>query len=271
MRSKWGTAVIVFILLLYAGAIVVGLHIRNFSLLQIGSGAQIGTSWQAPRISSIASAGQADSVHYGALLFDETPLYATKYTGAKISCTSCHAEGGIQPYASPMIGLPALFPMYNKRAGHVISLQDRIQECFVRSENGKPIPYDGIEMKALVDYITWLSEPQAGRKPFVGRGLIHLPDLNPDPKHGAEIYAAQCAGCHGQNGEGTGPLFPAAWGPGSFNDGAGMNDIAKMAPFVQKNMPQNRPGILSPQDAYDVSSFIHAQPRPTFNQAYKHF
>ena len=162
-------------------------------------------------------------------------------------------------------------PMYNKRAGHVISLQDRIQECFVRSENGKPLSYSGVEMKALVDYITWLSEPQTGRKPFVGRGLIHLPDLNPDPKHGVEIYAAQCAGCHGQNGEGTGPLFPSVWGSGSFNDGAGMDDITKMAAFVQKNMPQNRPGILSPQEAYDVSAFIHAQPRPTFNQAHKHF
>jgi len=270
MRRKWGVAIIVFILLLYAGTIVGGLHIRNFSLLQIGSGTQIGTAWQAPRISMV-SAAQANSVRYGALLFDETPLYAAKYTGSKISCTSCHAEGGIQPYASPMIGLPALFPMYNKRAGHVISLQDRIQECFVRSENGKPLSYSGIEMKALVDYITWLSEPQAGRKPFVGRGLIRLPDLTPDPKHGMEIYSAQCAGCHGQNGEGTGPLFPAVWGPGSFNDGAGMNDITKMAAFVQKNMPQNRPGILSPQDAYDVSAFIHAQPRPTFNEAYKHF
>ncbi len=44
-----------------------------------------------------------------------------------------------------------------------------------------------------------------------------------------------------------------------------------MAAFVQHNMPQNRPGILTPQEAYDVSAFIHAQPRPAFNPAYKNY
>jgi thiosulfate dehydrogenase len=170
-----------------------------------------------------------------------------------------------------MVGIAALFPMYNQRAGHVISLRDRIQECFVRSENGKPLSYSGPEMQALVDYIDWLSVPLPNTKRFVGRGLIKLPNLKPDPKHGAELYVAQCAGCHGKNGEGSAPMFPPLWGPQSFNDGAGMNNIQKMAAFVQHNMPQNRMGILSPQDAYDVTAFIHSQPRPAFNQAYKHF
>jgi thiosulfate dehydrogenase len=44
-----------------------------------------------------------------------------------------------------------------------------------------------------------------------------------------------------------------------------------MAAFAQHNMPQNRMGILSPQDAYDVSEFVQLQPRPAFNNAYKHF
>ena len=50
-----------------------------------------------------------------------------------------------------------------------------------------------------------------------------------------------------------------------------MNSVQKMAAFVQHNMPQNRMGILSPQDAYDVSAFIDTQPRPAFNQEYKSF
>jgi thiosulfate dehydrogenase len=61
------------------------------------------------------------------------------------------------------------------------------------------------------------------------------------------------------------------WGDNSFNDGAGMHGLPKMAAFVQQNMPQNRKGILSPQDAYDVSAFVHGQPRPAFNKAYAHF
>ena len=44
-----------------------------------------------------------------------------------------------------------------------------------------------------------------------------------------------------------------------------------MAAFVKQNMPQNRMGILTAQQAYDVSAFIHQQPRPAFNPAYKNF
>ena len=124
-------------------------------------------------------------------------------------------------------------------------------------------------MTALVSYIEWLSTPDPSRQPFRGRGLIALPNLKPDPVHGSERYVAQCAGCHGGNGEGQRPLVLPVWGPDSFNDGAGMNGVRTMAAFVQHNMPQNRMGILSPQEAHDVSAFIKGQARAAFNQAYK--
>ncbi len=177
----------------------------------------------------------------------------------------------MQPFASPVVGMTKLFPMFNARAGRIISLPDRIEECFVRSENGQPIPYSGATMQDLLAYIGWLSTPQPDHQPYHGRGLISLPPLKPNPTHGQNIYATQCAGCHGTDGQGRAPLFPPVWGPMSFNDGAGLDSIQKMAAFVQHNMPQNRMGILSPQEAYDVAAFIHAQPRPAFNNAYKKF
>jgi len=271
MKRNPTIAVILVTVGLYLVAVFAGLRVRSFSWIEEGTPPSSRMAWVPPQLSSLSYRPESDSVRYGALLFNETPLYASKFTTSKISCTSCHAEGGIQPYASPMVGLPALFPMFNKRAGHMITLEDRVQECFVRSENGQPLAYKGPEMRALVDYISWLSQPEPGRKPFVGRGLINLTDLTPDPKHGAEIYGAQCAGCHGQNGEGRLPMFPPLWGPQSFNDGAGMDDLHKMAGFVQHNMPQNRMGILTPQEAFDVSAFVQSQPRPAFNPAYKHF
>lgn len=271
MLKRWEFVVAGLVVALYAGAIVVGLRVKNFSALEYGSAPKATMAWVPPRASSIPEGPQGESIRQGRLIFDETPLYASRFTRSKVTCSNCHAAGGIQPYASPVVGLPAVFPMFNKRAGHMISLQDRIQECFVRSENGTPLPYKGDTMKALMDYIGWLSQPEPNRKPFVGRGLVTLPELKPDPQHGAAIYAAQCAGCHGDHGEGRAPLFPPLWGPESFNDGAGMYTLAKMAPFVQHNMPQNRMGILSAQDAWDVSAFVHAQPRPAFNEAYKHF
>lgn len=254
---------------LYASAIVAGLRVRNLSFDFAATKDR--KAWTPPHTLPLGTLGE--SVRYGALLFNETPVYASNHTPSRVSCSSCHAEGGIQPYASPVVGVPALFPMFNQRAGRVITMKDRIQECFVRSENGTPLAEDGPEMLAIVQYIEWLSRLPPNTRPFVGRGLIQLPVLTqgPDPVHGAQIYAAQCAGCHGDNGEGRGRLFPPLWGPDSFNDGAGMHGIPKLAAFVQHNMPQNRMGILTPAEAFDVAAFIHAQPRPSFNPAYQHF
>jgi thiosulfate dehydrogenase len=263
--------------IVYAATIDIGLHVRDLSVLSrlptvsAESALRVKPAWVAPSSASIPSGPHGDSIRRGRLLFNETPLYATHNASAKLSCANCHAEGGIQPFASPVVGVPATFPQFNQRAGHVISLEDRIQECFVRSENGKPLDYKGADMKALVDYIDWLSTPEPSRKKYIGRGLVNIPDLTPDPAHGEKIYTAQCAGCHGVNGEGRPHFFPPLWGPDSFNDGAGMHGTRKMAAFVQHNMPQNRMGILSAQDAWDVSAYIHTQPRPAFNTAYKNF
>ena len=255
----------------YIGAIVLGLHVKSLSLYNNPAESKRKMAWEPPSRSTIPSGPDGESIRRGYLLFNETSVYAAEYARARMSCESCHAAGGIQPYSSPMVGLPALFPMFNKRAGHIISLQDRIEECFVRSENGKPVPYDSLEMHALVNYINWLSKPEPARLPFVGRGLVALPETKPDAERGSLIYSEQCAGCHGENGEGLPPLFPPLWGPDSFNDAAGMNDINNMAPFVQHNMPQNRRGILSAQEAFDVSAYIHSKPRPQFNVAYRNY
>jgi thiosulfate dehydrogenase len=258
------------ILLFYGAMIFAGMLVHDLKFNFWGVPVHA-TDWQAPSYASIPDGPRGDSIRRGAAIFNETPLYAADHTPSKISCGNCHAEGGIQPYSAPMVGLPKLFPMFNERAGHMISMKDRIQECFVRSENGKPLDYEGDTMKNLVDYITWLSQPEPGHKEFKGRGLVKLEELTPDPKNGERIYSSQCAGCHGNDGAGRAPMFPALWGKNSFNDGAGMNQVPKMAAFVQHNMPQNRMGILTPQEAYDVAEFVHEQPRPAFNKAFKQY
>lgn len=66
--------------------------------------------------------------------------------------------------------------------------------------------------------------------------------LAPDPQRGEEIYYAQCATCHGDNGEGIKDsrgdiVFPPLWGDESFNIGAGMARTYKAAAFVKYNIP----------------------------------
>ena len=203
----------------------------------------------------------------GKRLFDQTPKYAHPYVGNQLACGDCHVNSGKQDYAAPLINVAGLFPMFSKRAGHQITLQDRIEECFVRSEAGRPLPPSSDEMQALVAYIQSLSTSQPPGQPYPKRGLVKLPDLKGDPNRGRIVYQ-QCVICHGNNGAGIPPVIPPLWGRGSFNDGAGMNNPAKMAAYVYKNMPQNSPGALTAQQAYDVTAYIRLKPRPRFNPAY---
>ena len=214
---------------------------------------------------TIPAGALGDSIRLGANVFNETPKYAAAYVGNRLSCVDCHIQGGTAAYASPMIGLPELFPMYNKRAGRIISLEERIQGCFRRSENGRALPSESREMIGLISYIQWLSRGQVSGKAFAGRGFVKLPDLKGDARSGAHIYSQNCAGCHGEDGAGKPPILPALWGPDSYNSGAGMNDVQKMAPFVQHNMPQNHPGTLTPQQAYDVAAYVATKPHTPFH------
>jgi len=235
------------------------------------SQAQLAEWGSPPDLDTIPPGPTGDSVRLGRHIFDETPKYASAYVGNKLNCNDCHIQSGTMPKASPMVGLPGIFPLYSKRAKRVISLKDRLNECFVRSENGRPLALDSPAMNALIAYIQWLSQGQTPGHPFSGRGLVKLPDLKGNPQHGAVVFMDKCAICHGTKGAGAPPSIPALWGPNAYNNGAGMNKISKMAAFVQYNMPQNDPRTLTPQDAYDVSAYIHNKPHKPFNEAYGNY
>lgn len=273
-------AVAAIVLALYAGAIFLGLRVHSSTLAKaatlglFANHAVRANAWHAASLNTIA-ADQKASVEMGRLLFTETPTYLSQYTGSRIACSSCHEGAGTAPFASPVVGSSQAYPQMSRRAGRVISLEDRVQECMTRSENGLPLPSGGPEMLAMLAYIRWLSEPHPAERAFVGRGLEKLVALAPDADHGARIYAGQCAGCHGTDGAGSRrgapSMWPPLWGAESFNDGAGMNTLPKLSAFIHHNMPQNRKGVLSVQDSYDVAAFIMQQPRPAFNHANDRF
>ena len=190
-------------------------------------------------------------------------------TSVGLACTSCHVQGARAPNAAPWVGLWGVYPEYEARSGRVITLADRINECFRRSMNGKPLPLDSVAMRGLLSLIWWLSKDVPTGVPVAGRGFESIEAPRPaDPVKGRTLYTEKCAACHGASGQGvTGAggqvVFPALWGSRSFNIGAGMARLDTAAAFVKAKMPLG--GVaLTDQEAYDVAAYFTRQPRPDF-------
>lgn len=201
-------------------------------------------------------------IKQGKSIFDHTPDKASKYVGSSLTCTNCHLNSGTTQFAAPM-NIAKMYPV--QKDGKKVTLEDVIQRCFARSENGKPLPADSPEMNALVAYINSLSKNEVAGQAPKGRGFVQVPALTGDVTRGASIYQTQCIMCHEANGAGIPGTFPPLWGPKSYNDAASMDKVPVMAAFILHNMPQTSPGSLSAQQAFDVAAFIHSKPHPKFN------
>ncbi len=230
-----------------------------------------------PRLADLLNDPNSVQLIQGLRLMAQTHRLLPNNVGDALDCNSCHLDGGTIAKASPYFGVVTLFPVYNKRAGRVITIEDRLNGCFQRSMNGAPLPPDSPEMKAMIAYMAWLKGEKGPDGKIIGRGLPKLDHaMKPDPAHGQKVYADKCAVCHGKNGEGMKSaagdwVFPPLLGDHSFNIGAGMARTFTAGGFVKANMPVahqvNFPqdqGGLSDQDALDVAEFFTHQPRSDF-------
>ncbi len=235
------------------------------------------TPFVTPRLADMLARPNGEQLVRGMRLNLETARLLPQNVGNALQCTSCHLNAGTVADGSPYVGVSAFFPGYAPRAGRVITLQDRINGCFLRSMNGKALPVDSSDMQAMVAYFDWMKGQTRPGDKVPGRGVGKMdPKIRPDADHGGKVYAAQCAACHGEQGEGLlaadgRMVYPPLWGERSFNIGAGMARTYTAAAFVKRNMPigmnGNFPlgqGGLSDQDAVDVAEYFSHQPRPDF-------
>jgi thiosulfate dehydrogenase len=235
------------------------------------------SAFQTPRLAAMLAQPNRDQLVRGMRLHLETKSLLPQNVANELNCTSCHLNAGTVADGSPFVGVSAFFPSYAPRAGRVITLEDRINGCFLRSMNGKPLPAGSEEMKAMVAYFDWMKGRTKPEDKVAGRGVGKIDQkIVPDARNGRLVYDAQCAVCHGRDGAGIKTadgrlVYPPLWGDQSFNIGAGMARTYTAAAFVKRNMPVGfdrkfplAQGGLSDQEAVDVAEYFSHQPRPDF-------
>jgi len=101
-------------------------------------------------------------------------------------------------------------------------------------------------------------------------GITVLPDGAGLPQgsgtaiRGERVYRDQCAGCHGDNGEGHQPLGPRLKGGiGSLRSADPIQTIGSFWPYattvwdyIYRAMPYTQPGTLSANDTYAVTAYL---------------
>jgi len=265
------------------------------------------TAWQVPldptKDPSLTDPRLADQIKWGYRIFTNTPHEAARFTGGNVSCNNCHLNAGQRERSLPLVGVAGMFPEYNGRAARLISLNDRIVDCFWRSENGTGVleetglaplgshdahgssspesraPSEMLpsptskEVLAIAAYLTWLARGTAmGKNPaWRGQNTIAPSALIPvgqlDRRRGEDIFKERCTNCHGLDGQGVavGDKKPGPlWGPNSWNDGAGAARVYTLAGIIRYSMPYLNPGSLTDEEAQLVAAFINSQPRPVF-------
>ena len=248
------------------------------------SSGDINTQNVSAGVPSRGKKSRAHLVHYGYLLLTQTasligpdvPDTAMRFAGNHLACTNCHLDAGRKMFSAPFIDVLHRYPKFMNRADTIVSIDGRINGCMRRSMNGRPLPVNSMEMKAIVAYFQSVSNDGKQVKNPKGTGFlpISLPDRAANLKHGKSLFLAKCIRCHGRNGAGRlnspgdsskGYLYPPLWGHDSFNQGAGMHRVITAARFIKGNMPYGtvytHPELTDAQ-AYDVAAYINDQPRP---------
>ena len=235
--------------------------------------------WKAADWSVMDQEPNAEELNYGKELVANTAEYLgpkgkVKAISNGMNCQNCHLQAGPAPFGNNYGAVAATYPKFRARSGTEEDIQKRINDCFERSLNGKPLARDSKEMKAMVAYINWVGKEVPKGEIPIGSGLYEVPllDRAADPIKGKLVYEKQCASCHQTDGkgqakpDGTGYVYPPLWGEASYNHGAGLYRLSRFAGYVKANMPLGatfEQPILSDEESWDLAAYVNSMERPT--------
>jgi thiosulfate dehydrogenase len=212
----------------------------------------------------------AEVVKLGESIVENTTTHPMSkgYVGNALNCTSCHLDNGRHEKAGTFLGTATAYPAWSPRENRVITLEDRVLNCFMRSCNGTRPPLGSEVSVAVTAYITSLSQGQTLRmnpKRPIGPGAIKLLAVKPDQadiQRGAALYTSRCAECHQKDGQGD-KDNPPVWGERSYNDGAGLSSVENLAAWLKVGMPLDDTD-LTDQQALDIAAYVNSHKRSHF-------
>jgi len=250
----------------------------------------------APDEATIPNTDLGNSIRYGKQILEET--YKTlgpdsglpySYVNSRLSCTNCHMESGRAAYGQPWAvvwykyGAGGQGP-WSARSNQYLNMKNRIHDCTQRSMNGTRLPDDSYQLNSMIEYMKWLSTGMKVAYSSVNHGNNNIAapvvaELTraADPVRGKTVYEETCAFCHGVDGEGVWDesaknyIYPAVWGPYSFNVGAGMYRLRTAVGFIKGNMPYGWTNAtdtshqLSNEDAWDSMAYVISKDRPAWS------
>lgn len=207
-----------------------------------------------------------EEILYGYNLVNETHVYAEDKVGANLSCTSCHAGAGLDENVAPLVGVMADYPKFMPRSGNIVTIEERINGCMIRSMNGEKFEANSPELEAMVAYFKYISDGVIIGEPRPWAASADMKTVpTPSVDNGELMFKQSCIACHAGDGSGIGAnTGPALWGETSFNDGAGLARMSKMAGYIQAYMPVGQEMTLTDQEAADLAAYILIQDRPEF-------
>ncbi|MFP7721888.1 c-type cytochrome [Lysobacter sp. A3-1-A15] len=230
--------------------------------------AAAGGPFNPPSEADIPEGPFGDTVRRGRDIFLDTPTHAAEFVGNGLSCGNCHLDAGRKADSAPLWGAWVRYPAFRGKNQRVNNFTERLQGCFSYSMDGTAPPAGHDVLVALEAYSFWMSRgaPVGATLPGAGYPKGPRPPSAPDFSRGQAVFDANCAICHGADGQGQQVdgrfVFPPLWGPESYNWGAGMHQLDNAAAFIQANMPLGKGGTLSLQDAWDVALYMNGHERP---------
>src|SRR5205823_1166136 len=131
---------------------------------------------------------------------------------------------------------------------------------YLGDQNGKPLGFGHTPAPGVI----------AAQDIDVTPSGAGLPAGNGNAAQGAPVFASQCAGCHGANGQGQ-PPYPQLIGgqKGTFdfaNDPKLVRTIGNYWPYattlfdyIRRSMPLTAPGSLNADQTYAVTAYLLEQ------------